>query len=113
MSSKKHFSNQFFIKCFPVYSIYVHLTFLYIFGTKLSRENEKSHIFDEQMSKSRPSRLENMWGLHLVLEGGPVILSPNLILCSPTKCDKVPISYYAHLPNMFKSRSHTLLNLQN
>ena len=43
---------------------------LYIFGTKLSRENEKSHIFDEQMSKCRLSRLENMWGLHLVLEGG-------------------------------------------
>ena len=73
MSSKKHSSNQFFIKCFPVYSIYVHLTFLYIFGIKLSRENEKSHIFEEQMSKSRLSRLENMWGLHLVLEGGPVL----------------------------------------
>ena len=30
-------------------------------------------IFDEQMSKCRLSRLENMWGLHLVLEGVPYL----------------------------------------
>ena len=44
LSSKKHCSNKFFIKCFPVYSLYVHLIFLYIFWTKLSRNNEKSPI---------------------------------------------------------------------
>ena len=73
MSSKKHFSNQFFIKCFPVYSIYFHLTFLYIFGTKLSRDNEKSHIFVEQMSKCHHSRSEKRLGIHLVIEGGPYL----------------------------------------
>ena len=52
---------------------YVHLTNLYIFGTKLSRDNEKSHIFDEQMSKCRLSRLEKRWGLYLVLDGGPYL----------------------------------------
>ena len=48
-------------------------TFLYIFGTKLSRDNEKSHIFDEQMSKCRCLRLGKRWGLHLLLEGGPYL----------------------------------------
>ena len=73
MSSKKHFSNWFFIKCSIVYSIYVHLTFPYIFGTKLSRANEKSHIFDDQMSKCQLSRLQKRWGLHLVIEGVPYL----------------------------------------
>ena len=56
--------NFFFCRSHLHHRIYVHLTFLYIFGTKLSRDSEKCHIFDEQMS--RLSRLEKRWGLHLV-----------------------------------------------
>ena len=119
MSSKKHLSNQFFIKCFPVYSIYVHLTFLYIFGTKLSRENEKISHFWRADVKIPSFTFGEYVGSTLSIRGWPCTLlnlqnwrSPNLILCSPTKYVWVQISYLAQPTKLTKSQSHTMLNHQ-
>ena len=55
--------------------MFIELSYTY-FGTKLSRENEKSHIFYEQMSKCCPFTFGEYVGSTLSIRGRPLFVYP-------------------------------------